>query len=85
LAKYWTLIDERTWEFKLRPGVLFHDGKPRTAEDVALSIARIPTPLHNQMTIAAARKGIDFTPRMDDQLVATYASAVIRLEHDPIR
>ena len=30
-------------------------------------------PLYNQMTIAAARKGIDFTPRMDEQLVATYA------------
>ncbi|HUN45280.1 MAG TPA: hypothetical protein VMU85_02120, partial [Stellaceae bacterium] len=30
-------------------------------------------PLYNQMTIAAARKGIAFTPRMDEQLVATYA------------
>jgi peptide/nickel transport system substrate-binding protein len=31
-------------------------------------------PLYNQMTIAAARKGVAFTPRMDEQLVATYAT-----------
>jgi peptide/nickel transport system substrate-binding protein len=31
-------------------------------------------PLYNQMTIAAARKGIVYTPRMDEQLVATGAS-----------
>lgn len=31
-------------------------------------------PLYNQVTIAAARRGIIYTPRMDEQLVATYAS-----------
>jgi peptide/nickel transport system substrate-binding protein len=31
-------------------------------------------PLYNQMTIAAARKGIVYTPRMDEQLVVTGAS-----------
>jgi len=40
LAESWRPIDERTWEFKLRKGVKFHDGSDLTAEDVAFSIAR---------------------------------------------
>ena len=34
LAQSWTLVDENTFDFKLRPGVKFHDGKEFTAEDV---------------------------------------------------
>src|SRR5205823_13232054 len=34
LALSWKPIDETTWEFKLRPGVSFHDGAPLTAEDI---------------------------------------------------
>ncbi len=33
-------IDERTWEFKLREGVVFHDGAAFTGEDVKASIER---------------------------------------------
>jgi peptide/nickel transport system substrate-binding protein len=42
LAESWRLVDETTWEFKLRRGVKFHDGSEFTAEDVAWSIERIP-------------------------------------------
>ena len=42
LAESWRLVDERTWEFKLRPGVTFHDGTPFTAEDVAFTLDRVP-------------------------------------------
>lgn len=42
LAESWRAIDDRTWEFKLREGVRFHDGTPFTAEDVAFSYARVP-------------------------------------------
>ncbi|NTE88073.1 ABC transporter substrate-binding protein [Agrobacterium rubi] len=41
LATSWTAIDDSTWEFKLRPGVKFHDGSDFTAEDVKFSIERI--------------------------------------------
>ena len=42
LATSWKAIDTSTWEFKLRPGVKFHDGSPFTAADVKFSIERIP-------------------------------------------
>lgn len=40
LAESITQIDDTTWEFKLRPGVKFHDGTEMTAHDVAFSINR---------------------------------------------
>jgi peptide/nickel transport system substrate-binding protein len=43
LAESWRALDDRTWEFRLREGVRFHDGTPFTAEDVAFSYARVPT------------------------------------------
>jgi peptide/nickel transport system substrate-binding protein len=34
LAESWSPMDDRTWEFRLRHGVTFHDGTPFTAEVV---------------------------------------------------
>jgi peptide/nickel transport system substrate-binding protein len=42
LATSWRMLDETTWEFRLREGVRFHDGSELTAEDVAFSIRRAP-------------------------------------------
>lgn len=41
LAVSWRSVDPLTWELKLRPGVLFQDGSPFTAEDVMFTIRRI--------------------------------------------
>ena len=42
LAESWRLVDERTWEFELRPDARFHDGTPFVAEDVAFTLDRVP-------------------------------------------
>ncbi|MGL4239887.1 MAG: ABC transporter substrate-binding protein [Beijerinckiaceae bacterium] len=42
LAESWKVLNDTTWEFKLRRGVKFHDGSDFTAEDVKFSIERIP-------------------------------------------
>ncbi|SER08551.1 peptide/nickel transport system substrate-binding protein [Faunimonas pinastri] len=47
LAISWKLVDDTTWEFKLRPGVKFHDGSDFTAADVVASIHRVPLAAKN--------------------------------------
>ena len=44
LATSWEQVDERTWRFKLREGVKFHDGTPLDAQAVATSINRTLNP-----------------------------------------
>ena len=48
LAESWKALNDTTWEFKLRPGVKFHDGSDFTAADVKFSIERIPTVVGSQ-------------------------------------
>lgn len=40
LAESWKQLDDLTWEFKLRQGVMFSNGEELTAEDVKFSIER---------------------------------------------
>lgn len=44
LALSHKLVNDTTWEFKLRKGVKFHDGSPFTAKDVKFSIERMADP-----------------------------------------
>jgi peptide/nickel transport system substrate-binding protein len=58
LATSWKTIDDKTWEFKLRKGVKFHDGSNFTAEDVVFSINRIPKLPNNPAPYTAYTTGI---------------------------
>ena len=58
IATSWKALDERTWEFKLRKGVKFHDGSELTAEDVAFSINRVPTVPNSPGPFSAYTKAI---------------------------
>lgn len=40
LAESWRLVDDNTWEFKLRKGVVWHDGTPFTADDIVFTAER---------------------------------------------
>jgi peptide/nickel transport system substrate-binding protein len=44
LAEEFTTKDAKTWVFKLRRGVTFHDGKPLTPQDVIFSLMRHKNP-----------------------------------------
>lgn len=43
LAESWRLIDDNTWEFKLRKGVKFHNGEPFNAAAAKYSLERCKT------------------------------------------
>jgi peptide/nickel transport system substrate-binding protein len=65
LAESWSQLDNRTWRFRLRPGVRFHDGSPFTADDVVFSMERVLSP-NSQLKstvqgVASARKVDDLT------------------------
>ncbi|MCB4821804.1 ABC transporter substrate-binding protein [Roseicella aerolata] len=42
LAESWRVVSDTVWEFRLRPGITWHDGRDFTAEDVAFTIRRAP-------------------------------------------
>jgi len=60
MAKSATLIDPKTWEFKLKEGMTFHNGDPVTAEDVKFTFDRIITEkaIEYPEPHTAARKGL---------------------------
>ncbi|HEY4252843.1 MAG TPA: ABC transporter substrate-binding protein [Roseomonas sp.] len=61
LAESWRVIDDRTWEFRLRRGVTFHDGTPFTAEDVAFSFERVPGVQNSPGSFALFTRGKTLT------------------------
>lgn len=58
LAESWSRVDARTWEFRLRKGVVFQDGSPLTAEDVVYSLARPATLTSSPATLNGFLKDI---------------------------
>jgi peptide/nickel transport system substrate-binding protein len=42
LAESWRAVSDTIWEFKLRAGVRWHDGRPFTADDAVFTFGRAP-------------------------------------------
>jgi peptide/nickel transport system substrate-binding protein len=62
MAESWKPVAEDVWEFKLRPGVTFHNGAPFTADDFAFTVERIPQVLNSPgsfRTYTQAIKGVE--------------------------
>ena len=66
LALSWQATGPTTWRFKLRPGVLFHDGTPFTADDVVFSIERA---LGTTSQRSFQLKGVKSARKVDDLTV----------------
>jgi len=71
LAESWRIVNDTTWEFKLRKGVKFHNGEPFTAHAVKATIDYALDPANKSHFAAAAYWGLvkevqvvdDFTVR----------------------
>ena len=64
IATEWTIVDDRTIDFKLRPGVKFHDGNPLTSDDVVYTLnyaanpdSKVATPSNYNWIDRAEKKG----------------------------
>ncbi len=57
LAESWSRTDDLTWVFKLRAGVLWHDGRPFTADDVVFTFGRAADIPGSPSSFASAIKG----------------------------
>jgi peptide/nickel transport system substrate-binding protein len=66
LAASWKLVDDTTWEFRLRPGVNWHDGTPFTADDVIFTIDRVPNVPNSPNSFAQFTRGIESVKKVDD-------------------
>ncbi len=79
LAESWRLVDDRTWEFKLRPGVRFHDGTPFVAEDVAFTLDRVPKVPNSPSSYSIYTKSVVATEVVDPQTVRLHTEGVYPL------
>jgi peptide/nickel transport system substrate-binding protein len=66
LALAWTQTQPELWRFRLRPGVLFQDGTPFTADDVVFSVARMRSP---GSTVASLLAGVREVRAIEDYTV----------------
>ena len=76
LAESWEQLDDKTWTFKLRPDVTFHDGATFTAEDVVFSFDRSLKESSNFKHVLAS---VDSYRAVDDMTIE-----IITKEPNPI-
>lgn len=79
LAISWKMLDDTTWEFKLRPGVKFHNGDDFTAEDVAHTIARVPKVMNSPGGFAIYTRTFTDTIVVDPLTIRLKTAAVYPL------
>ena len=74
VAERWTAIGDTIWEFKLREGVTWHDGKPLTAEDVAFTAARAPNVPNSPGGFGGFLAGVERVEVVDPRTVRFHMS-----------
>jgi peptide/nickel transport system substrate-binding protein len=75
LAQSWRPISDTVWEFKLRPGVKWHDGRDFTAEDVVFTIERVPNVRNSPGTFAGMIRAITRAEIIDPLTIRFHTAA----------
>ena len=65
LALSWTATAPTVWEIKLRPGVVFQDGSPFTADDVVFSLERAPAVPNSPSSFSMYTKSVAHAVAVD--------------------
>lgn len=78
LAESWKLVDDTTWEFKLRD-TSFHDGSKFTAEDIAYTISRVPTVPNSPGSFAIYTNAVSSVDVVDPHTVRIHTKGVYPL------
>ena len=78
LAVSWKLVDDHTWEFKLRDAK-FHDGSDFTAEDVAFTLARVPRVLNSPGSYSIYTKAVTGVEIIDPHTIRLSTAGVYPL------
>ena len=78
LAESWKLVDERTWEFRLRK-TKFHDGSDFTAEDVAYTLNRVPRVLNSPGSYSIYTKSVTAVEIVDPHTIRLRTAGVYPL------
>lgn len=74
LAESWTQDGPNEWTFKLRPGVVFHDGAPFDAAAVIYSMERTIDPALTCITRTKFFDGVDITAEALDPLTVKFTT-----------
>ena len=75
LAEQWSISpDGKTWEFKLRKGVQWHDGNPFTSRDVAYALDRAKNPPEGTGTHKGRLQPVERVETPDDSTVRVVLS-----------
>ena len=74
LAVSWEVIDDTTWEFKLREGVKFHDGSDFNADDVMFTTERASNVPNSPSSFSTYLKGKNFQ-KVDDYTIRVTTEA----------
>ncbi|MFC3124307.1 ABC transporter substrate-binding protein [Pseudoroseomonas globiformis] len=79
LAESWTLIDDTTWEFKLRQGVKFSDGTDFNAQDVLYTLERVPNVVNSPGSFSIYTRAITRTEVIDPHTVRFHTNGIYPL------
>ncbi|MFT8244245.1 ABC transporter substrate-binding protein [Roseomonas sp. BN140053] len=74
LATEWRALSDNEWEFKLRPGVTWHDGQPFTADDVVFSFARAPSVPNSPASFGGALRNLQRVEVVDPLTLRLHTS-----------